>query len=50
MSKGYKNLDSEVAYFIDFDFGIFAMFKAIVLLIYSDCLKLDFRNALWDDF
>ena len=33
MSKGYKNLASEVAYFIDFNFVIFAMFKTVVLLI-----------------
>ena len=33
MSKGYKNLASEVAYFFDFDFTIFAMFKTLVLLI-----------------
>ena len=33
MSKGYQNWASEVAYFIDFDFAIFAMFKAKVLLI-----------------
>ena len=46
MSKGYRNLASEVAYFIDFDFAIFAMFKTNVLLISSDCLKLDFRNVL----
>jgi hypothetical protein len=32
MSKGYKNLASEVAYFIDFNFTIFAMFKTTVLL------------------
>ena len=35
MSKGYQNNDSEVAYFIDFNFVIFAMFKANVLLIAS---------------
>ena len=35
MSKGYKNLASEVAYFIDFDFAIFAMFKTVVLDIAS---------------
>ena len=33
MSKGYQNWASEVAYFIDFDFAIFAMFKTDVLLI-----------------
>ena len=33
MSKGYQNWASEVACFIDFDFTIFAMFKASVLLI-----------------
>ena len=33
MSKGYQNWASEVAYFIDFDFAIFAMFKTLVLLI-----------------
>ena len=33
MSKGYQNWASEVAYFIDFDFTIFAMFKTLVLLI-----------------
>jgi len=33
MSKGYQNWASEVAYFIDFDFAIFAMFKTCVLLI-----------------
>ena len=33
MSKGYQNWASEVAYFIDFDFAIFAMFKTNVLLI-----------------
>ena len=43
MSKGYQNWASEVAYFIDFDFAIFAMFKTHVLLIASDCLKLDNR-------
>ena len=32
MSKGYKNRASEVAYFIDFNFAIFAMFKTDVLL------------------
>ena len=32
MSKGYQNLASEVAYFIDFDFAIFAMFKTTALL------------------
>ena len=46
MSKGYKNRASEVDYFIDFNFTIFAMFKTGVLLIASDCLKLDFRNVL----
>ena len=46
MSKGYQNWASEVAYFIDFNFTIFAMFKTDVLLIASDCLKLDFRNVL----
>ena len=46
MSKGYRNQASEVAYFIDVDFAIFAMFKANVLLIAGDCLKLDFRNVL----
>ena len=46
MSKGYQNWASEVACFIDFDFTIFAMFKTDVLLIASDCLKLDFRNVL----
>ena len=46
MSKGYQNLASEVAYFIDFDFAIFAMFKTTVLLIAGDCLKLDFRKVL----
>ena len=46
MSKGYKNLASEVAYFIDFVFAIFAMFKTLVLLIANPCLKLDFRNGL----
>ena len=49
MSKGYQNWASEVAYFIDFNFAIFAMFKTSVLLIASECLKLDFRNVLWDD-
>ena len=33
MSKGYRNWASEVAYFIDFNFAIFAMFKTHVLLI-----------------
>ena len=33
MSKGYQNWVSEVAYFIDFNFAIFAMFKTHVLLI-----------------
>ena len=33
MSKRYKNRASEVAYFIDFNFAIFAMFKTSVLLI-----------------
>ena len=33
MSKGYKNLASQVAYFIDFNFAIFAMFKTVLLLI-----------------
>ena len=33
MSKGYRNQASEVAYFIDFNFAIFAMFKTSVLLI-----------------
>ena len=46
MSKGYQNWASEVAYFIDFDFSIFAMFKTLVLLIASGCLELDFRNVL----
>ena len=46
MSKGYQNLASEVADFIEFDFAIFAMFKTTVLLIASDCLELDFRNVL----
>ena len=46
MSKGYQNWASEVAYFIDFDFAIFAMFKTHVLNITSDCLKLDFGNVL----
>ena len=46
MSKGYQNWTSEVAYFIDFNFAIFAMFKTTVLLIAGDCLKLDFRNLL----
>ena len=46
MSKGYQNWASEVAYFIDFDFAIFAMFKANVLLIANHCLKLDFRTVL----
>ena len=46
MSKEYQNIASKVAYFIDFDFTIFAMFKTTVLLIASDCLKLDFRNVL----
>ena len=32
MSKGNQNWASEVAYFIDFDFAIFAMFKTTVLL------------------
>ena len=35
MSKGYQNCASEVAYFIDFNFAIFAMFKTQVLLIAS---------------
>ena len=43
MSKGYQNWASEVAYFIDFAFAIFAMFKTTVLLIASVCLKLDNR-------
>ena len=34
MSKGYKNRASEVDYFIDFNFAIFAMFKTNVLFIY----------------
>ena len=42
MSKGYQNWASEVAYFIDFDFAIFAMFKTNVLLIDNHCLKQDF--------
>jgi len=46
MSKGYRNWASEVAYFIGFNFTIFAMFKTLVLLIASECLKLDFRNVL----
>jgi len=46
MSKGYKNWASEVAYFIDVDFAIFAMFKTHVLLIASYRFKLDFRNGL----
>ena len=53
MSKRYKNRASEVAYFIDFNFAIFAMFKTLVLLIASECLKLDFRNVLegiWLEF
>ncbi len=33
MSKGYQNWTSEVAYFIDFNFAIFAMSKTHVLLI-----------------
>ena len=33
MSKGYKNLAPEVAYFIDFNFVNFAIFKTHVLLI-----------------
>ena len=32
MIKVYKNLASEEAYFIDFKFAIFAMFKTDVLL------------------
>ena len=46
MSKGYQNVASEVADFIDFDFAIFAMFKTSVLPIASECLKLNFRNVL----
>ena len=46
MSKGYQNWASEVACFIDSNFAIFAMFKTSVLLIASECLKLDFRNVL----
>ena len=46
MSKGYQNWASEVAYFIDFDFAIFAMFKTSVLLIASECLKLELRRVL----
>ena len=46
MSKRYKNRASEVAYFIDFDFAIFAMFKTVLLLIASDCLKLDIGNEM----
>ena len=46
MSKGYQNWASEVAYFIDFDFAIFAMFKTTVLLIASYRFKLDFKNLL----
>ena len=49
MSKGYQNWASEVAYFIGFNFTVFAMFKTLVLLIAGDCLKLDLRNVLWDD-
>ena len=49
MSKGYQNWASEVAYFIDFNFAICAMFKTSVLLIASECLKLDFRNVLWEN-
>ena len=49
MSKGYQNWASEVAYFIDFDFAIFTMFKTTVLLIASECLKLDFRNVLCEN-
>ena len=49
MSKGYQNWASEVAYFIDFDFAIFAMFKTCVLLIASYRLKLDSRNVLRDE-
>ena len=33
MGKGYRNPASEVNYFIDFNFAIFAMFKIHVLLI-----------------
>ena len=46
MSKGYRNLASEVAYFIDFNFVIFAMFKTCVMLVASDGFKMDFRNVL----
>ena len=49
MSKVYQNWASEVAYFIDFDFAIFAMFKTDVLLIANHCLKLDFWNVLWEN-
>ena len=35
MSKGYQNWASEVVYFIDFNFAIFAVFKTVVLLIAS---------------
>ena len=46
MSKGYQNWASEVACFIDFDFTIFAMFKANILLLASDFLKLDIGNEM----
>ena len=46
MSKWHKNQTSEVAYFIDFNYVVFDMFKTCVLLISSDCLELDFRNVL----
>jgi len=46
MSKGYQKRASEVSYFIDFNISIFAMFKTVLLLIASDCLKLDIGNEM----
>ena len=46
MSKGYRNWDSEVAYFIDFNFTIFAMFKTNRLLTSNHVVKLDFIDVL----
>ena len=48
MSKGYQNWASEVAYFIDFDFTIFAMFKTCALNI-ADLDFLSDEKKHWKD-
>ena len=50
MSIGYQNRASEVAYFIDFNFTFFTMFKSIVLLIVDlEFLKLVYMYGLKDN-